>query len=92
MITLLEIDLSQIPCGELNRSSFVAITGTDFPALSVVTWDYNVTPPLSSVVILPRYARLVYSTNSSSVSSGNINYTADSTFITSDNTFITADT
>ncbi len=83
MITLKQIDLSQISYGEQHRSSFVAITGTDFPALSVIVWDYDVTPALSSVFIIPRYARLVYSSGSS-ITTDNIDITADNTFITVD--------
>ncbi len=57
------------PIGLQYLTSFVAITGTDFPALSVVTWDYSPLDgnppgqPISAVQIMPRYAQLVYVVN-----------------------------
>ena len=64
MVSLSALNLQAAPPVGLHYlTSFVAITGTDFPAISMVQWDYDANPPLSSVQIFPRFAQLVYVVN-----------------------------
>lgn len=63
MVPLSALDKTQYAHGELYQSGFVAISHTDFPALSTIVWDYDATPALSSLRIQPRWAQLVYVVN-----------------------------
>jgi hypothetical protein len=64
MVPLSALNLNAAcPVGLQFLTSFVAIQGTDFPALSMTNWDYDANPPLSSVQIFPRYAQLIYVVN-----------------------------
>jgi hypothetical protein len=65
----LDFTIFESPIGLQLTTSFIAIDSTDFPALSVLSWDYDHNPPLSSVQIIPRYARIaVMNMNTASAS------------------------
>lgn len=72
MTSLSSLNLRIIPAREQTTTSFVAITGgTDFPPLSVISWDYpEGIGPVSSVDIVPHYAQLVWTVNVDGTTSG----------------------
>lgn len=65
MTALSSLNIKMIPAREQTMTSFVPITGgTDFPPLSVISWDYpEGIGPVSSVDIVPHYAQLVFVVN-----------------------------
>lgn len=63
MVPLSALNLKLVAAGQQYMSAFVAISGTDFPAISSIYWDYDLTPAVSAMRIAPRYAMLVYVVN-----------------------------
>lgn len=57
------LNQTKLAVSQLNMTSYVAINSTEFPAISVTRWDYDLTPPLSSIEVQPRFAQLVFVIN-----------------------------
>ncbi len=55
--------------GTMTRFAMIKPDNTDFPAISVNRYNYDVTPPGLEISVYPHFAELVYVVNSSTSSS-----------------------